>query len=60
MSPDLILAPPRTLGPHPQRPWRRVESGPRRPSRPVTRTYTVAVVRELPWRGLAREAVETW
>jgi hypothetical protein len=60
MSPNPILAPPRALALRPQRPWRRVEAGSRRPSRPVAHAYAAAVVRELPPRAVAREPAGTW
>jgi hypothetical protein len=60
MSPQTITAEPRLLARHPQRPWRRVESAPRRPSHAVARTYAAAVVRELEPRRERREPLGTW
>jgi hypothetical protein len=60
MSPQLIIAEHRPLAPHPQRPWRPVEPGPRQPTRAIARTYAAAVVRELPPRRERRELVGTW
>ena len=45
MSPQLIIE-----TRHPQRPWRRVESEPRRPVRSASREHCKPVVRELPPR----------
>jgi hypothetical protein len=59
MSPQPITEP-RPLARHPQRPWRRVESEPRRPARVADRTYCAAVVRELPPRREYRAALGTW
>jgi hypothetical protein len=59
MSPHLITDP-RPLARHPQRPWRPVESEPRRPARAARRTYRAAVVRELPPRRDYRAALGTW
>ena len=50
----------KTLAPHPQRPWRRVESEPRRPARTAARTYCTPVVRELPPRHEYRAALGAW
>jgi hypothetical protein len=59
MSPQLITEP-RTLASHPQRPWRPVESEPRRPARTAARTFRTPVVRELPPRREFRSAPATW
>jgi hypothetical protein len=59
MSPQLIIDP-RPLARHPQRPWRSVESEPRRPARAAERTYCAPVVRELPPRRDFRAALGTW
>jgi hypothetical protein len=54
MSPQTIIDP-RT----PQRPWRPVDSTPRRPTRVADRTFCAPVVRELPPRR-ERVALGTW
>jgi hypothetical protein len=59
MSPQPITDP-RPLARHPQRPWRAVESEPRRPARAASRTYCAPVVRELPPRRDYRAALGTW
>jgi hypothetical protein len=59
MSPHLITEP-RTSPRHPQRPWRAVESEPRRPVRGASRTHCAPIVRELPPRRDARAALGTW
>jgi len=59
MSPQLTTDP-RPLARHPQRPWRPVESEPRRPARTASRTHCAAVVRELPPRREYRAALGTW
>jgi hypothetical protein len=58
MSPQLITDP-RTLARHPQRPWRPVDSEPRRPARAAARIFCAPVVRELPQRR-ERAALGTW
>jgi hypothetical protein len=45
---------------HPQRPWRAVEPGPRRPSHLVEHRFAAPVVRELPPRRELRAAAGTW
>jgi hypothetical protein len=50
---------PRPLARHTQRPWRPVESAPRRRSRTVVRTFAAPVVRELPPRREPRAALGT-
>jgi hypothetical protein len=51
---------PRPLAQHPQRPWRRVESRPRRPDRVAEHRFAAPVVRELPPRRELRSAAEDW
>jgi hypothetical protein len=61
MSPHQIPTDHSPLARHPQRPWRPVETSPRRPVRAVAHTYAAAVVRELPRRGDRRdEPAGTW
>ena len=48
------------LARHPQRPWRPVESEPRRPVLAAARTFCAPVVRELPPRRDPRAALGTW
>ena len=57
MSPKLNSAP---LARHPQRPWRPIESSPRRPQHIAERKFCAPVVRELPLRGAQREPAGTW
>ena len=45
---------------HPQRPWRPVESEPRRSARAAARSFSTPVVRELPPRRDQRTALGTW
>jgi len=59
MSPQPITEP-RTFARHPQRPWRRVESEPRRPARATARTFCAPLVRELPPRSELRGPLGTW
>jgi hypothetical protein len=59
MSPQLITEP-RSFPRHPQRPWRQVESEPRRPARIAARTFCAPVVRELQPRPEYRAALGTW
>ncbi len=59
MSPQLITEP-RPIASHPQRPWRPVESEPRRRARAAVRTFCTPVVRELPPRREHRAALGTW
>jgi hypothetical protein len=59
MTPQPTTAP-RALAPHPQRPWRRVESESRRPARAAPRTFSAPVVRELPPRVAQPEAGAAW
>jgi hypothetical protein len=58
MSPQTIIDP-RTLAPHPQRPWRPVDSTPRRPAHVAHRTFCAPLVRELPQQR-ERAAFGTW
>ena len=59
MSPQQITDS-RTLARHPQRPWRPVESEPKRPASTAVRTFCAPVVRELPPRREYRVALGTW
>ena len=59
MSPQTITET-HSLPRHPQRPWRPVESEPRRPARMAARSYCAPVVRELPPRREYRAATGTW
>jgi hypothetical protein len=51
---------PRPLADHPQRPWRRVESQPRRPSRIAEHRFATPLVRELPPRRELRSTAGAW
>ena len=51
---------PRPLARHPQRPWRPVESEPRRPSAAVMHRFATPVVRELPPRRDEHVAAGAW
>jgi len=55
---DHIL--PSRLTRHPQRPWRQVETEPRRPLRAVEHRFAAPLVRELPPRRELRAAAGTW
>jgi len=57
MSPATLID---TREPHRQRPWRPVDSPPRRASRTTERAFRTPVVRELPPRRERREPVDTW
>jgi hypothetical protein len=59
MSPSTIIEP-RPLAGHPQRPWRSVETPPRRALRTTARAFSAPTVRELPPRRARREPLGTW
>jgi hypothetical protein len=50
----------RPLARHPQRPWRRVQSGPARPRRVAEHHFAAPVVRELPPRRELGSPAGTW
>jgi hypothetical protein len=51
---------PRRIAHHPQRPWRPVESEPRRPSAQVIHRFAAPVVRELPPRRDGYASAGAW
>jgi len=58
--PATIIAQPRPLVRHPQRPWRAVESQPSQPRRLVEHRFAAPIVRELPPRRELHAVLATW